>query len=388
MRIQCEPCVRLGAASGELPGYGHLCRAVREDACTLKMHVALECPPRQVLIPLPVAIARGPMLTALECPPRQVVYASMLDVGTSPRRNGRPVPHMALPSGQGPEVIRPRARLARWRAPPLLARGRSSSLPWPRPLDTHCPHVWRAHDSRPGTFAPRLDALGIKLSGGDDVVSMGRPVGCGAAAGFTPPSAAAVAALPASGAAAAMAAAAAAAADASAQGQPVAVVADPARALAQAVAAVAADVGALEGMGGAGAAAGGGGGNGGGGGGAAGGRLAPHLSVERPRVFHLSLTHDELELAAPRFHVEPPSCAARALGRGVTATGGVMHATRPQLLQVACACADGPRMANVTVTLTLHEHTSPVWSYAQRCGAAAAGAAAGAGAAQAVGLPA
>ena len=185
-----------------------------------------------------------------------------------------------------------------------------------------------------------------------------------------------------------MAAAAAAAADASAQGQPVAVVADPARALAQAVAAVAADVGALEGMGGAGAAAGGGGGNGGGGGGAAGGRLAPHLSVERPRVFHLSLTHDDLELAAPRFHVEPPSCAARALGRGVTATGGVMHATRPQLLQVACACADGPRMANVTVTLTLHEYTSPVWSYAQRCGAAAAGAAAGAGAAQAVGMPA
>ena len=56
VRIQCEPCVRLGAASGELPGYGHLCRAVREDACTLKMHVALECPPRQVLIPLPLPL--------------------------------------------------------------------------------------------------------------------------------------------------------------------------------------------------------------------------------------------------------------------------------------------------------------------------------------------
>ena len=136
MRIQCEPCVRLGAASGELPGYGHLCRAVREDACTLKMHVALECPPRQVLIPLPVAIARGPMLTALECPPRQVVYASMLDVGTSPRRNGRPVPHMALPSGQGPEVIRPRARLARWRALPC-SPGAAPPASRGRALSTH-----------------------------------------------------------------------------------------------------------------------------------------------------------------------------------------------------------------------------------------------------------
>ena len=85
------------------------------------------------------------------------------------------------------------------------------------------------------------------------------------------------------------------------------------------------------------------------------------------RRFYLSVTHDDVELAAPLFVVDHESCRARALGRGVTATGGYLHATRPQVLQVACACSDGPRLANVTVTLTLQEFTNPVWSYMQVC---------------------
>ena len=31
------------------------------------------------------------------------------------------------------------------------------------------------------------------------------------------------------------------------------------------------------------------------------------------------------------------------------------------------SCADGPRLANVTVTLALLEYTSPVWSYLHMC---------------------
>ncbi len=181
LRIQCQPCVRLGAPSGEPPGFGHLCRVYREDACTLKMMIALECPARQT------------------------VFAQSLDVGTSP----------ASPA---------------------------------------------------------------------DVVSMGRPQNCAAAAS---------------------------------QGAPPA--------------------------------------------------AAARTRAAEPHLFHLSLTHDDIELAAPLFRVEPSGCTARALGRGVTATGGVMHATRPQVLRVACSCADGPRLANVTVTLALLEYTSPVWSYLHMC---------------------
>eukprot|EP00908_Phaeocystis_cordata_P010242 Transcript_21083.p2 GENE.Transcript_21083~~Transcript_21083.p2 ORF type:complete len:322 (+),score=136.79 Transcript_21083:1331-2296(+) len=188
LRIQCQPCVRLGAPSGEPPGFGHLCRVYREDACTLKMMIALECPARQT------------------------VFAQSLDVGTSP----------ASP---------------------------------------------------------------------DDVVSMGRPQNCAAAAS---------------------------------QGAPPAAAARTRAA-------------------------------------------AARTRAAEPHLFHLSLTHDDIELAAPLFRVEPSGCTARALGRGVTATGGVMHATRPQVLRVACSCADGPRLANVTVTLALLEYTSPVWSYLHMC---------------------
>ena len=206
LRIQCQPCTRLGAPAGEAPGFGHMCRVYREDACTLKINLALECPPRQT------------------------VFAQSLDVGTVPRGD----------------------------APP-------------------------------------------------DIVYMGRPLACGAP-------------------------------------RPLPLLVE----------------------------------------GAVGGAVG--ASAGAPRLFHLSLTHDDLEIAAPLFHVQPPVCSARALGKGVTATGGLMHATRPQVLRVICTCPGGPRLANVTVTLPLLEYTSPTWSYMHECAAAdsseeaEAGAAAGAAA--------
>mmetsp|Transcript_257 Transcript_257/g.588 ORF Transcript_257/g.588 Transcript_257/m.588 type:complete len:251 (-) Transcript_257:272-1024(-) len=60
--IVCQPCRRLGADAEEPPGFGNICSIWREDGCTLKV------------------------VLALICPPRQLVYAPSLEVGTSPGR--------------------------------------------------------------------------------------------------------------------------------------------------------------------------------------------------------------------------------------------------------------------------------------------------------------
>ena len=57
--VQCEPCAKIDAPNSP-PGYDRVCSVWKENGCTLKL------------------------LLALRCPPRQSVYAPGLDVGTAP----------------------------------------------------------------------------------------------------------------------------------------------------------------------------------------------------------------------------------------------------------------------------------------------------------------
>ena len=57
--IRCKPCLEVNHEANDTAGYGHICNVEREDGCTLRLDLALRCPPREL------------------------VYAPTLDVGTT-----------------------------------------------------------------------------------------------------------------------------------------------------------------------------------------------------------------------------------------------------------------------------------------------------------------
>lgn len=85
------------------------------------------------------------------------------------------------------------------------------------------------------------------------------------------------------------------------------------------------------------------------------------------RRFHISLSRDNLALVKSTLVVDSALCVAQSVGHGVAVTGGVLDATKGQVLRVKCMC-DGARLTTITVTLALLEYTSSTWSYLQRCG--------------------
>ena len=98
--------------------------------------------------------------------------------------------------------------------------------------------------------------------------------------------------------------------------------------------------------------------------------------LELPIVY-LTLTHGQLEMFPPEIAISPPDCSARPLGHSVAVIGGTLrHAVGPQELHIHCECdvstsgalrGVGSLRANLTVTLRLVDHTSPVFHYAHDC---------------------
>ena len=124
----------------------------------------------------------------------------------------------------------------------------------------------------------------------------------------------------------------------------------------------------------------GGGGGGGGGGGAV---KAPPVLAWPPRgaaatstSLHVSLTYGHLAIGAPDLSVltNPATsklgCSATLDAEGPLRTGGVLRAIDgPSVMRIRCVCeaAVQPTPVNLTLTMRLHEHTSPIVSFPHLC---------------------
>ena len=58
--VLCRPCVPLGAAADARPEYDQLCNVTRENGCTLRLMLALRCPPRELLVPQQLDVGTAP----------------------------------------------------------------------------------------------------------------------------------------------------------------------------------------------------------------------------------------------------------------------------------------------------------------------------------------
>ena len=58
--VLCRPCVPLGAAAAARPEYDQLCNVTRENGCTLRLMLALRCPPRELLVPQQLDVGTAP----------------------------------------------------------------------------------------------------------------------------------------------------------------------------------------------------------------------------------------------------------------------------------------------------------------------------------------